>query len=80
MDRQFNEQEIPVSQQGIFQRAYSGKSRASAVKAKCLDCCGFDRKEAQNCTVVSCPLHLYNPFLPRERQKTQPTEKKTQKG
>lgn len=26
------------------------------VKAKCLDCCGFDKVEVKLCTVVGCPL------------------------
>ncbi len=46
----------------IFERAFERESRASAVKAKCLDCCCFITSEITNCTVETCPLWAYRPF------------------
>ncbi|MBU0634464.1 MAG: hypothetical protein KKA52_05305 [Candidatus Omnitrophica bacterium] len=30
-----------------------------AVRAKCLDCSGFQPKEVKLCTIEVCPLYLY---------------------
>jgi hypothetical protein len=48
---------------GIVERAFAGKaSPRQAIKAKCLECSGFDRAEVAACSVVLCPLHPYRPF------------------
>lgn len=52
--------EIPKSQQLLFEKAK--KSKANAIKAKCLDCCCFQRVEVRNCTAVDCPLHPHRPY------------------
>ena len=46
----------------VFERAYVGKSRSAAIKAKCLDCCCYQRNEVKLCTTVACPLWNYRPF------------------
>lgn len=46
----------------ITRKAYSGKSKAAALKAKCLDCSCWLRAEIRNCTVLACPLHPYRPY------------------
>ena len=37
-----------------------------AIRAKCIDCCGFQTKEVRLCTAVNCPLHPFrmgkNPY------------------
>ncbi len=37
-----------------------------AIRAKCIDCCGFQTKEVRLCTAVNCPIHPFrfgkNPF------------------
>ena len=53
--------QMPVSQRGIYDRAVHGKSRASAIKAFCYECCGYDRTETKPCTDPGCPLWLYRP-------------------
>ncbi|MDD6490199.1 MAG: hypothetical protein PUG48_10405 [Clostridia bacterium] len=30
-----------------------------AIRAKCLDCCCWDRKEVKLCTATNCPLYAY---------------------
>lgn len=47
-----------------FEKAFSGKSKATALKAKCLDCCCYQRNEVEKCTTESCPLWQYRPYQP----------------
>ena len=54
--------------EGVFKKAFSGKSKASALKAKCLDCTNLDRKEITLCTVKSCPIWLYRPYQEKTEQ------------
>lgn len=53
---------IPTSIRGIFERAFLGNSKAAAIKAKCLDCCCFNKDEVRNCSVKKCPLWVYRPY------------------
>lgn len=53
---------IPDEYQGIYERAMTGKARTAAVKAKCLDCCCWQRAEARDCKISTCPLYPYNPY------------------
>ena len=53
---------VPDSYRVNYLKAVSGKSRAAAVKAKCLDCCCWQRKEVRLCTAVTCPLWKYRPY------------------
>ena len=53
---------VPIKYRGIVARAYSGKSKAAALKAKCLECVGFQRNEITACTAFACPLHPYRPY------------------
>src|SRR5262245_50952604 len=60
---------VPPSARGIVERAFVGKaSPRAAIKAKCLDCCCYDRGEVVACTVVLCPLHSYRPFQKSARK------------
>lgn len=34
-------------------------TRAKAIRAKCLDCCGGNKKEVRLCTCDKCPLFPY---------------------
>ena len=54
---------IPLLYASLMLHAAKGTlSPRQAIKAKCIDCCNFDRTEATNCTVKSCPLYAYNPY------------------
>jgi len=55
---------IKNQQQQLFVKAYSGKSKASGIKAKCLDCSCFQKEEITNCEVFTCPLYEYRPYQP----------------
>lgn len=34
-------------------------TRAQAIKAKCLDCSGWQRQEVKHCPIKDCPLWIY---------------------
>lgn len=38
------------------------KQRSVAIKAKCLDCSGFQRTEVRDCTITTCSLWLVRPY------------------
>ena len=54
--------DAPLSARGILALAFSGESRAAAIKAKCLTCSNYERAEAAGCRVFTCPLHPYRPY------------------
>ena len=51
----------PQSVTNVYLKAYNG-SKASAVKAKCLDCTCDQRDEIRNCEAVTCPLWSVRPY------------------
>jgi len=75
---------IPKVYQQNYKTAVSSRSRAAAIKAKCLDCTNFQRVEITNCPVDTCPLWLYRGYRSPEKlkntQKSGTLEKKTVKG
>ena len=57
----------PESMQGFFLDSFEGTAYPRrAIKAMCLSCCNFDRKEVRQCTVITCSLHLYRPYIKRD--------------
>jgi len=48
----------------IFERVFSSArpARADMLRARCLDCSGYQRLEAVNCAVETCPLWAVNPY------------------
>jgi hypothetical protein len=58
---------IPERFKGLAERVYfseKGKSRADAVKLKCLDCVGYEETtlRIKSCSCVNCPLHSFRPY------------------
>lgn len=54
---------VPESQRQLFMRVWTGKAgRAERVKAKCLDCCCYQREEVRLCMSKYCPLWSIRPF------------------
>jgi len=45
-----------------FLKAFSGKSKSAAIKAKCIQCAAYQRSEVTNCQVTACALFRYRPF------------------
>jgi len=56
---------VPSKYRGCVRKALEGKSLASAVKAKCLDCCCWQHSEAADCRVPMCALYFFNPYRRR---------------
>ena len=55
--------DVPPLYVGIVRRAFDcAASPRQAIKAKCLDCCGYQRDEVRHCTVILCPLWAYRPY------------------
>ena len=54
--------EMPKRCVETYLRAVRGKSRPAAIKALCMECCGWQRREVALCTALACPLFLYRPF------------------
>lgn len=55
---------IPKVHRGLFARA--PRSRASAIKAMCLQCVGFARADVRACSDTTCPLHSWRPYQLKE--------------
>jgi hypothetical protein len=58
-------EQVPDLHRPALERVYFGnaqKSRALAVKLKCLDCCCYQREEVRHCRAVTCPLWGIRPF------------------
>ena len=61
--------QIPKIYRQNYKTAMSGKSRAAGIKAKCLDCCCYQRVEIANCPVETCALWMYRPYRSPENLK-----------
>ncbi|MCK9598489.1 MAG: hypothetical protein M0R06_05570 [Sphaerochaeta sp.] len=53
---------LPTAYERVYRTAMKGKSRLAAVKAFCLECCGWEREQVHDCTDTGCPLWPYRPF------------------
>lgn len=54
--------EVPVKAKILTRKALEGKaSPRGAIKAFCLECVGYERKEIIFCTAPCCPLYEYRP-------------------
>jgi len=68
-NRPFEGQESPISRhrttaiprrfQPVYARALAAKSRKAAIRAFCLECCGWDASEVHNCSDNGCPLYAF---------------------
>jgi hypothetical protein len=57
----------PQTAQKTLERAFQGlASPRQAIKAACLACTHFDRKEVGACPTEACPLWRYRPFQGKE--------------
>lgn len=55
--------QTPPLSAGIVERAFLGTaSPRTAIKAKCLACCNWQRAEVESCAVTLCPLWRYRPY------------------
>jgi hypothetical protein len=54
--------DMPETCRRTYLRAMQGRSLAAAVKAFCMECVSWDRREVALCTAPACPLYPYRPF------------------
>ena len=52
---------VPESLKPVFLRAYRG-SKAAGIKAFCLSCLGYVKKDITGCTARGCPLWTHRPY------------------
>ena len=52
---------MPKLYRPTYRTAMQGRSRRAAIRAFCLECCGWQRGEVRDGTDVGCPLHPYRP-------------------
>ena len=57
--------DIPVLYRGIFEKAKT--SKATAVKAFCLQCMMYQKEEVRHCTATDCPLYPHRPYKVAKR-------------
>lgn len=54
---------VPPMYQKMLLDLFRGKnSKATALKAKCLDCSCYQKEEITNCPVKQCPLWNFRPY------------------
>ena len=59
--------DLPESQQAVYRRLAKRPGFRSAVKLKCVECCGWSRLEAGRCGIRSCALWRSNQAIFRGR-------------
>ena len=57
------DQSVPEKHKLATQRALLGQiTRSTAIRVKCLQCCGYQREEIKVCTVITCALFPVRPY------------------
>lgn len=62
---------VPEKFKGLIERSAKGENTPTmAIKAKCIECCGFEdvSDRVRHCTTYSCPLHAYRPYQERKKE------------
>ena len=59
---------IQLKYQSLFHRVkeMKTKSKADAIKAKCLECVNFRYKRITECTAPQCPLYEVRPYQKKD--------------
>lgn len=54
---------VPEKHKLATQRALLGQiTRSTAIRVKCLQCCGYQREEIKTCAVLTCALFPVRPY------------------
>lgn len=51
--------EIPLRHHPVFLEAWDGGPPEAAIRAQCLECCGYSEAEVQRCGAWDCPLFFH---------------------
>jgi len=54
--------QMPQTSISTYLKAVRGKSLAASVKAFCMECVCWKRREVALCTALACPLYAVRPF------------------
>jgi hypothetical protein len=55
--------EMPSSYRPMYLKVVLGRASSRvAIKAQCLECVGWERREVVACTAEACPLWAYRPY------------------
>jgi hypothetical protein len=60
-----------------LRKAFAGNSRTAGVKAFCLHCVGYVRKDVRECSAPACPLFDYRPYQTSDEDDTDSQENPT---
>jgi hypothetical protein len=55
--------DIPKKYRKIYKQAVETNNKSAAIKAFCLECVGWQKKEVINCSCLACPLFGLRPFM-----------------
>ena len=72
--------DVPQLYVKTYERAMTGRSRGSGVKAFCQECVGYVRKEVTLCTDTDCPLYPYRPYRSSAAMKKAKAEDEAEKA
>jgi hypothetical protein len=50
---------VPPRYRRLYEAAWVGRSRKSAIRAFCLECVGWQPSEVRRCTARTCPLYEF---------------------
>jgi hypothetical protein len=54
---------VPEKHKLATRRALMGQiARSTAIRVKCLQCCGYQRDEIKQCLVITCALYPVRPY------------------
>ncbi len=71
--------DIPPKHKGAYRKAYdkaiNKQSMRAAVNSKCLDCMCWQQAEVKRCNIVTCPLHAYRPYQPKDERQCRRAKK-----
>lgn len=60
---EYVEQSVPEKHKIATRRALLGQiTRSTAIRVKCLQCCGYQREEIKTCSVLTCALFPVRPY------------------
>ena len=62
------------SVRNVFLKAFSGKSPAAGIKAKCIQCSAYQKSEITLCRVTDCAIFRYRPYQDVKSSTTEEAE------
>lgn len=68
--------DMPPKYRKLYDRCTSGEaSPREAIKAQCLECWGWDKRETEQCDNVACPLYELRPYQESQKPVKSPSQR-----